>query len=495
MQQNELNDYQIVPVILSGGSGTRLWPKSRKAYPKQLHTLYGDCTMLQHTVKRVIQYEAPIIVCNNDQRFMVAEQLNEMCDGKATIMLEPVARNTAPAIAAAAYFAKNKYRNPILVILAADHLIHDIPAFHASLAHAVDAALAGKLVAFGVVPNRPETGYGYIQAESNAEASGSKIIQFVEKPNAAKAEEYLAAGNYTWNSGMFVFPVKQCLEEMGASGVQWLGECERAVTNAQADLDFVRLDQKAFEACEGISIDYALMEKTEKAWMVPLDAGWSDLGSWESLWESSDKDENGNVTYGDVFVKNCKNSLVHAQNHLVAAIGCENIVVVQSDDALLVVNRANTQDVKYVVDWLKEHNRSEFEHHREVHRPWGSFDTVGCGARYEVKRIEVKPGASFSLQMHHHRAEHWIIVSGTALVQCGEEEQLLSENESIYIPLGEKHRLYNPGKVTLHLIEVRSGSYLGEDDIIRYHDVYGRVASEQGTASVETDENQQNLKV
>ncbi|WP_246439005.1 mannose-1-phosphate guanylyltransferase/mannose-6-phosphate isomerase [Teredinibacter franksiae] len=466
---------QIVPVILSGGSGTRLWPKSRKAYPKQLHRLYGEFTMLQHTVKRVSQYEAPIVVCNDDQRFMVADQLTEVCNSKAHILLEPAARNTAPAIAAAAHYALQQYENPILVVLAADHLIKNINAFHTALEHAINAAQQNKLVAFGVVPSKPETGYGYIQAQGTSGPDGCAIAQFVEKPNLETAEQYLAAGNYTWNSGMFVFGAKKFLEELAASGGAWINHCTQSVEKADKDLDFVRLEQKNFAACESISVDYAVMEKTNKAWVVPLDAGWSDLGSWESLWEASEKDDNGNAILGDAFVKNCKNSLIHSQEKLVAAIGLNNVAIIESDDAVLVVNRETTQDVKHVVDWLKTQNRTEFLHHRQVHRPWGAFDSLGMGSRYQVKRIEVKPGASISLQMHHHRAEHWIVVEGTALVQKGEEEVLLTENESIYIPLGQKHRLHNPGKVTLQLIEVQSGSYLGEDDIVRFSDSYGRV--------------------
>lgn len=474
MQENQSETRTVVPVILSGGSGTRLWPKSRKAYPKQLHKLYGDVTMLQHTMKRVQQFAPPIVVCNNDQRFMVASQIAEIDSRKAEIILEPCARNTAPAIAVAAYRAKQLYANPILVVLAADHLISDLNAFHGALEQAIAAAEQERLVAFGVIPHKPETGYGYIQSENATSASGSKIVQFVEKPNLATAQSYLAAGTYTWNSGMFVFPADLLLAEVASLGGDWLAQCEASLVNAETDLDFIRLAEPEFAQCENISIDYAVMEKTPKAWMVPLDAGWSDLGSWESLWESSAKDENGNAVFGDAYIKNCTGSLIHSEDRFVAAIGLENIAIIESDDALLVVNREATQDVKYVVDWLKQQDRNEFQHHRQVHRPWGSFDTLDAGKRFQVKRIEVKPGASISLQMHHHRAEHWVVVEGTALVQKGEQEQLLGENESIYIPLGEKHRLSNPGKLPLHLIEVRSGGYLGEDDIVRFQDAYGR---------------------
>ena len=467
---------QIVPVILSGGSGSRLWPKSRHTYPKQLHRLFGNATMLQHTVNRVQHLETPIVVCNNDQRFMVAEQLSHVCKTAPDIILEPLARNTAPAIAVAAMHALQKYPNPILVVLAADHLIKDMDAFHTALNHAVAAAEQNKLVTFGVVPTKPETGYGYVQAAQGGAEAGSSVERFVEKPNLETAQQYLAAGNFTWNSGMFVFKAQEFLNELSKQGAGWLNSCELALQSAENDLDFIRLSYKDFEQCENISVDFAVMEKTANAWMVPLNAGWSDLGSWEALWESSDKDENGNAVYGDAFVKNCENSLVHSATRLVAAVGLKDIAIIDSDDALLVVDRNSTQDVKAIVDWLKAEKRNEYLHHREVHRPWGSIDSIDTGDRYQVKRIEVKPGASLSLQMHHHRAEHWVVVKGTAMVQRGEEEFLVSENESMYIPLGEKHRLSNPGKVPLHLIEIRSGSYLEEDDITRFQDNYGRVA-------------------
>jgi len=467
-------NHQIVPVILSGGSGTRLWPKSRKAYPKQLHKLYGDITMLQHTVNRVKQFETPIVVCNEEQRFMVADQLSSVCNKKPDILLEPIARNTAPAIAAAAIFAQKKYENPVLVVLAADHLIKDVQAFHASLNHAINAAIDNNMVAFGVVPTKPETGYGYIQSQGNTGEQGAPIAQFVEKPSLGTAEQYMAAGNYTWNSGMFVYRAEAFINVLKETGANWLSYCINSVEQANTDLDFVRLAKEPFEQCANISVDYAVMEKTNKAWVVPLNAGWSDLGSWESLWEVSEKDENNNVIVGDAFVENCTGSLIHSQEKLVAAIGVDNIAIIESDDALLVIDRTKTQAVKLVVDWLKQQNRSEFQHHRQVHRPWGAYDSISNGERYQVKRIEVKPGASLSLQLHHHRAEHWIVVEGTALVTRAEDEILLTENQSVYIPLGEKHRLHNPGKVTLQLIEVQSGSYLGEDDIVRFDDVFGR---------------------
>lgn len=464
---------KVVPVILSGGSGSRLWPKSRKAFPKQLHKLYGDFTMLQHTYKRVSQFDAPIVVCNEAQRFMVADQLSEVSKLKPEILLEPLGRNTAPAIAVAALQALKRDENAVLVVLPADHQIKDVAAFHLALARAIDKAQSGKLVAFGVVPVHPETGYGYINAHA-ATVEGAAIDSFVEKPDLATAEKYLANGNYFWNSGMFVFAAKTFLEELEHLEPEIVAWCEKSLHQAEEDLDFVRLHKESFSKNKDISIDYAVMERTEHAWCVPLDCGWSDLGSWQSLWENSDKDSSGNVAEGDVFTIDCENSLFQSERKLIAGIGLKNIAVVESDDSLLVVDLNHTQDVKKVVDWLKEQNRSEFELHREVHRPWGCYDSIDHGERFQVKRIEVKPGASLSLQMHHHRAEHWIVVTGTALVQRGEEEILLSENQSIYIPLGEKHRLTNPGKLPLQLIEVQSGSYLGEDDIVRFEDKFGR---------------------
>ena len=465
---------QVYPVILSGGSGTRLWPKSRKSFPKQLHNLYGDCTMLQHTVNRVKGFGAPIVVCNEAQRFMVADQLTEVCESKPEILLEPMGRNTAPAIACAAIKAIEKNDDSIIVVLAADHQIKDETAFNGALEVAINKAKEGKLVAFGIVPAYPETGYGYIQAKEKDLQQGSEIQKFVEKPNKETAEQYLASGDYFWNSGMFVFSAKTYLSELEKFESEMLCNCKEAIEGAKLDLDFVRLNKDAFEKAKDISIDYAVMEKTENAWVVPLDAQWSDLGSWDSLWKALDKDENGNVAQGDVILKGCKNIYVSGEHKLIAGIGVEDIAIVDTDDTLLVVHKDKSQDVKHIVDQLKKENRSEFNLHRKVHRPWGNYDSIGFGDRYQVKCIEVKPGASLSLQMHHHRAEHWIVVSGTALVQKGEEEVLLSENQSIYIPLGEKHRLTNPGKVNLQIIEVQSGSYLGEDDIVRFEDVFGR---------------------
>jgi mannose-1-phosphate guanylyltransferase/mannose-6-phosphate isomerase len=463
----------VIPVILSGGSGTRLWPKSRKAYPKQLHTLYGDCTLLQHTVKRVSGAYPPIVVCNESQRFMVAEQLDEICPEKASIILEPVGRNTAPAIAVAAYHALSIDPDAVIVVLAADHLIKDQEAFQSSLVKAVSRAEQGKLVAFGVVPTKPETGYGYINSTIDSDAGGP-VNKFVEKPDAETAVKYLASGDYFWNSGMFVFRAQDYLDELTQFEPEIVTHSKQSLKGAVQDLDFIRLEQESFGTCKDISVDYAVMERTGKAWTVPLDAQWSDLGSWESLWDALDKDADGNVISGDVILEGCTNSLFHSEHRLVSAVGVQDLIVVDTDDSLLIVNKSQSQNVKAIVDKLKASSRSECNLHRKVYRPWGSFDDVDVGERYKVKRIEVKPGASLSLQMHHHRAEHWVVVSGTALVQKGKEEILVSENESIFIPLGEHHRLSNPGRIPLSLIEIQSGAYLSENDIVRFDDSYGR---------------------
>lgn len=464
---------QVVPVILSGGSGSRLWPKSRKAYPKQLHTLYGDCTMLQHTYNRVSHLLAPIVVCNEEQRFMVADQLLEAGAKGSDLVLEPVGRNTAPAIAIAALQAMAQHEDAVIVVLPADHQIKNAQAFNAAIEVAVAQAQQGKLVAFGVVPAHPETGYGYINASCESD-SGAEIKKFVEKPSLDVAEEYVRSGEYYWNSGMFVFAAKTYIEELTKFEPAIVNTCRNALAEAQTDLDFIRLSENIFSQNKDISIDYAVMERTDKAWCVPLDCGWSDLGSWQSLWESADKDEHNNASFGDVLAIDCEDSLFHSEKKLIAGVGLKDIAVIESDDALLVIDLKQSQKVKNIVDQLKAAERSEFTFHREVHRPWGAYDSIDNGERFQVKRIEVKPGASLSLQMHHHRAEHWIVVTGTALVQRGEEEILLTENQSVYIPLGEKHRLTNPGKVPLQLIEVQSGSYLGEDDIVRFEDKFGR---------------------
>ncbi len=465
----------MIPVILSGGSGTRLWPYSRSLYPKQFLPLVGDTTMLQSTVKRLagsLAVANPIVVCNNNHRFMVAEQIQSLGLEAAAIVLEPAARNTAPAVALAALAAKSEGDDPILLILPADHVINDLAAFHEAIAQAQEAAESDKLVTFGIVPTHAETGYGYINAEG-AETVRT-VRQFVEKPNKATAEKYLASGEYFWNSGMFAFKASVFLTELEKYSPDMLQACKDSSAKAQTDLDFTRVDEEAFAACPEDSIDYAVMEKTSQAVLIPLDADWSDVGSWSALWDISEKDEQGNAGRGDVIFQDSKNNFVQADKKLITTLGVENLVVVETDDAILVANKDKVQDVKSIVNQLKSSGRSEAQLHRKVYRPWGHYDSIDEGERFQVKRIVVTPGASLSLQMHHHRAEHWIVVTGTAVVQKGEQEHVLSENQSIYIPLGEKHRLTNPGKVPLEIIEVQSGSYLGEDDIVRFEDVYGR---------------------
>ena len=481
----------VIPVILSGGSGTRMWPLSRKQYPKQLLKLTGgEYTMLQETINRVQQFEAPIIVCNEDHRFMVAEQCHSIGIKPSAIILEPVGRNTAPAIALAALEAKKQNSEAIIAVFPADHVIENQQAFEQSLSTAIEAAKQDKLVTFGIVADQPETGFGYIKAVGEASAqqnnrppelvSGSNplvlpVEKFVEKPNLQTAQQYIESGDYYWNSGMFVFKAAVYLQALEEANPQIITSCNNALEKAQNDLDFVRIDKTSFEQCPDDSIDYAVMESADNVVVVPMDAQWSDLGSWSALWDISEKDSASNAHIGDVISINSQNNLVHSTDKLVATIGLENIVIIETKDALLVAHKDHVQDVKKVVDQLKDHQRNEHVLHREVQRPWGCYDSIDNGARYQVKRITVKPGASLSLQMHHHRAEHWVVVSGTALVELGEKEQLLTENQSVYIPIGETHRLTNPGTLPLELIEVQSGSYLGEDDIVRFEDVYKRL--------------------
>ncbi len=467
------NKNPVVPVILSGGSGTRLWPMSRKHYPKQLLKLTGPWSMLQETAMRIAHLGAPTVVCNDEQRFLIAEQLGELDGATAAIILEPIARNTAPAIAVAALKALQQDDDAIMVVLPADHLIREETMFREALDRAIARAAEGHLVVFGVRPDKPETGYGYIRAAGDTE-SGAAVVEFVEKPDAATAEKYLASGEYFWNSGMFVFKAATLVQELTRFEPAMMDYCRQAFEEAAVDLDFIRLGQAAMEACPSESIDYAVLERTDHAWMVPLDISWSDLGSWSSILEVMDKDEQGNARRGDVITEDCSGCLFHANDHLIAAIGVSDLVVVDTTDALLIASRDRVQDVKMLVSRLDERGREEHLTHSEVYRPWGSYESVDHGERYQVKRITVNPGQSLSLQMHHHRAEHWVVVQGTAEVQVGEKSHMLAENESIYIPLGEKHRLRNPGKMPLHLIEVQSGSYLGEDDIVRYEDNYGR---------------------
>lgn len=463
------------PVILAGGSGSRLWPKSRAALPKQFLALTSEQTMLQETLSRLDGVDArePIVICNDSHRFLVAEQLRQKGIEHGGILLEPVGRNTAPAIALAALHALQSDADETLLVLAADHLIKDKAVFQSSVKKAEQLAQAGYLVTFGIVPDCPHTGYGYIKASQELD-TGFVVEQFVEKPDMSTAKEYVDSGNYFWNSGMFMFKAGRYLEELEKFHPDILDICKRAIETETQDLDFIRIDADTFATCPDDSIDYAVMEKTAKAAMVPLDAGWSDVGSWSSLWDVADKDDNGNAVVGDAILEDVHNSYINAEGRLISVIGLDDVVVVETKDAIMVANKNKVQDIKKVVNRLKEEKRPEFEFHREVFRPWGSYDSIDNGARFQVKRITVKPGEKLSVQMHHHRAEHWIVVSGTASVTIGENTRMVTENESTYIPIGEVHALENPGKIPLELIEVQSGAYLGEDDIVRFSDRYGR---------------------
>ncbi len=467
----------ITPVILSGGSGTRLWPLSRTMYPKQFLPLHSELSMLQQTIARLggLNVSEACIICNEEHRFLVAEQSRQL-GVEASILLEPVARNTAPAIALAALrlVAENRAEE-LLLVLAADHVIEDNSAFHHAIQLAQPSAESGQLVTFGIVPTEPATGYGYIKGSLNSSAERvMSVSAFVEKPDYQTASQYLKSGEYFWNSGMFMFRADRYLEELRQHRPDILGACEKAMQVTSKDMDFLRIDHDAFLTCPDESVDYAVMEHTDRAVVVPLDAGWNDVGSWSALWDIKDKDSHNNVTEGDVLLENTSGSFIHSHDRLVAALGVEDLVIVDTKDALLVTHKDRVQDVKKIVSKIKSSDRSEHLHHREVYRPWGKYDSIDSGSRYQVKRITVNPGAKLSLQMHHHRAEHWVVVRGTAEVRCGERTILLSENESTYIPLGEVHQLYNPGKLPLEIIEVQSGSYLGEDDIVRLEDSYGR---------------------
>jgi len=467
----------IYPVILCGGSGTRLWPMSRRLLPKQFLPLLSSRTMLQETVLRtrgIAGVRPPVVVGSEDHRFLVAEQLRDIDAPPALHLLEPVARNTAPAIAAAAWTLLGQDPDATLLVLAADHAIERPEAFREAANQAAGLAQQGRLVTFGIVPTEPATGYGYIERGGPLEGGGYGVARFIEKPSRQVATELVAAGNYSWNSGMFVFRADILLEEVKRHCPEIHEATRRAVAGARVDLDFCRLDKASYQACPPASIDYAVMEKTDRAALIPVDLGWSDVGSWSQLWDRGPKDGDGNVVRGDVLARGTRNTYVRAESRLVAALGVENLIIVETGDAVLVAGLEHAQEVKAIVDELQKAARNEQDSHDRVYRPWGYYEGIDAGDRFQVKRIMVKPGQSLSLQMHHHRAEHWVVVSGTARVTRGEDVLLVAENESTYIPLGVKHRLENPGKVPLYLIEVQSGTYLGEDDIVRFEDRYGR---------------------
>ena len=467
----------LIPVILSGGSGTRLWPTSRSAMPKQFLALVGPQTLFQETLLRcqgLPGLQAPLIVTNEDHRFLVAEQLRELGKTDATILLEPVARNTAPAIAAAAFAALKQSADAVMLVMPSDHVVRDPVAFRRAVTDALPSAKAGKLVTFGIVPTGPETGFGYIEkGQDLGEGGVCEVQSFKEKPSLVQAQSLLASGKFVWNAGIFLFSAQSFLTELKTHEPLIHASVEKAFQEAQRDQDFLRLTKEPFESAPSISVDYAVMERTKHAAVRPVDCGWNDVGSWSSIWEVRDKDDQGNAVPSNSIAIDTKNTLVSSQR-LVAMIGLEDLVIVDTDDALLIAHRSQAQKTKDIVDTLKARGDKSWQMHRKVARPWGSYDSIDASDRFQVKRITVKPGASLSLQMHHHRAEHWIVVQGTARITKGEEVFVLSENQSTYIPLGVTHRLENPGKIPLELIEVQSGSYLGEDDIVRFEDKYGR---------------------
>ena len=468
---------QITPVILSGGSGKRLWPLSRKEHPKQYLPLAGDNTMLQETILRLSGLDNladPIIVCNADHRFLVAEQCQQIDIKNPTILLEPVGRNTAPAIAAAALQSLRDSDSSMLLVLSADHVIQDVDAFHDAINIASQQVQSGKLATFGIVPTNANTGYGYIKSSKESNNGAHKVEEFVEKPDLKTAESYLEQGNYLWNSGMFMFKDTTLINELTVHSLDIVNSVSDAVNNAEQDLDFIRLDKKAFESSPSDSIDYALMEKSDNVVVVPLDAQWNDIGSWSALYDIGTKDSNGNVIQGDVFIEETINTYIHANHHIVATIGVQDLVIVDTPNATLIATKDKVQEVKKIVEKLQEQGREESSCHRKVYRPWGWYDSIEVGKHFQVKRLHVNPGAKLSLQMHHQRAEHWVVVSGTATTINGEDTLTLKEGESTYIPVGTTHGLENKTNQPLEIIEVQSGTYLGEDDIVRFEDIYGR---------------------
>lgn len=471
----------IVPVILSGGSGSRLWPLSRKALPKQLLALSGADTMIQQAVARVQGegFAQPIVIANQEHRFLVAQQLQWTGGGRPRIVLEPVGRNTAPAAAVAALMVQQQDPDGLVFLMPSDHVVRDVPALRTAIKIAARAAQEGALVTFGITPLSAETGYGYIKAGQPGPGGALRVEKFIEKPNAATAQAYLLSGEYSWNSGIFLFAAKAFLAEMQKLQPAMLAFCRQALSDAQTDLDFIRLDEQAFQQCPSQSIDYAIMEKASNVAVVPVTMGWSDVGSWNSLWSIAEQDADGNAISGDVIARDVKGSYIRSEGPLVAALCVDDLVIVATKDAVLICGQGASQDVRVIVDMLESHKRTQHVAHPVVHRPWGSYESIDAGQNFQVKRITVKPGAKLSLQKHHHRAEHWVVVSGKALVTCGDKTMELGENESTYIPQGILHRLENALDVPLHLIEVQSGSYLGEDDIVRVEDSYGRVPSQR----------------